>query len=66
MAIVHCRRGHDHGDDGIDLGDGWVWLCLAAIGPEDVPGEDLEGYHNALPLKPCSCGFDPRASKPLP
>jgi hypothetical protein len=21
MAIVHCRYGKDHGDDGIDLGD---------------------------------------------
>jgi hypothetical protein len=63
MAIVHCRYGHDHGDDGIDMGD-WVWLCVVAIGPVDAPGEDLEPYHNWRPLHPCSCGYDPRPPAP--
>jgi hypothetical protein len=66
MAIVHCRYGQDHGDDGVDRGDGWVWLCLGAIGPEDFPGEDLDGYHNARPLTRCSCGYDPRPPAPEP
>ena len=42
-AIVHCRYGQGHGDDGTDLPGGWVWLCYGPIGPMDMPGEDLPG-----------------------
>lgn len=65
MTIVHCRYSHDHPDTP-DLGDGCVWLCYGAIGPEDAPVDDLGRYHNALPLRSCSCGFDPRPYKPQP
>lgn len=68
MAIVHCRYGHvNHGgDDGIDLPDGYVWLCLGAIGPEDAPGDRLEPYHDAEPFVTCSCGYDPLPPAPSP
>ena len=66
MAIVHCWYGCMHHPDGPDLDDGWVWLCLPAIGPVDFPGEDLDEYHNALPLTRCSCGYDPCPPAPEP
>lgn len=62
MAIVHCRQYHApdwHPDDGWDLPDGYVWLCLGAMGAEDAPGDRLEHYHNAVPLLVCSCGYNP-------
>jgi hypothetical protein len=65
MAVVHCRYGcppHQQPDDHPDLPDGYVWVCLGALGAEDAPGDRLTPYHGALPLCQCSCGHDPQGS----
>jgi hypothetical protein len=63
VAEVHCRYHrigfHPDDPDEPDLPDGYVWLCLGEIGAVDSPGDRLVHYHDAVPLLPCSCGYDP-------
>jgi hypothetical protein len=65
MAVVHCRYDCDH-PEGRHPGDGYVLLHLGAFGVDDAPGDALDGYHKALPHRPCSCGYDPLAPVPDP